>query len=184
MARKFFYVCAGLFLLVLGAILGSMAVRAQTSPPELSLAEAAHFFGTKLGGVINRVVVTGGANSTSYTPEAVTPPVPGISPIIAVDPWNLVVLLANGDVYVPGNPDWALVGNMLAGVVGVPAGRPPSRLDIRVAPNPVRGSYVVTYDLPTESEAAIDVLDAQGRIVKRVGKIPARAGRSFLNDFQ
>ena len=114
MARKFFYVCAGIFLLALAYHLGAQSARAQGQVLEGPSASA-------FTASINRVLWY----VTSDGTHPVTPPIPGTSPVVATDggPNTGQVVLANGDCYwKPANgTDWVLYGNLLAGSGPTPA---------------------------------------------------------------
>lgn len=99
MAKKFFYVCAGLLALVLAAAVGYSAARAQTGGP------------IYYAGVGGACVTTVGrtlyfVSSSSFTPSAYPEPVPGGAEIVSMHVYNAgytepacTVALANGEVY-------------------------------------------------------------------------------------
>jgi hypothetical protein len=113
--RAFFYVSGGIFLLALGFSLGAGTTIAQ---PGGSLVGGGVSWGGQgpfpmnASGVLDRTFYYSDWEGRSH---AVTDPIPSTSPVIASDPLNLVVLLANGDVYQSGGEDWAFQFNLLAG---------------------------------------------------------------------
>jgi hypothetical protein len=118
MARKFFYVCAGMFLLALSYHLGASTATAQAPNNSVIAAygwrdsEPAHY-----AAVVGRAVYVLDAG-TLYTFRAT---IPGTEPVVAVggDQANTVnnvcVVLANGDAYSAGNDDasWQYDGNVI-----------------------------------------------------------------------
>ena len=112
-ARTFFYVCAGLFLLVLSYHLGARNATAQSGALEGAAIDAGAA-GPMVSAVVNRTFLT---FYGSGPPGSVAEPIPGTSPIIATSAANgSLVLLENGDVYSPASGSWELRGNILAGM--------------------------------------------------------------------
>ena len=114
MARQFFYVCAGMFLLVLSYQLGAATATAQLGP----LLEGASIQAVqdntfpRASGCVNRIWRWMG--ESGGTPIEYPFPVPGTSRIVATDP-NGLVLLENGDWYKGVSGGWALIGNLAGG---------------------------------------------------------------------
>jgi hypothetical protein len=116
-ARAFFYVCAGLFLLVLTYNLGVRSAGAQTAGV---IDGAAIDWVTGLpsqwrfSGVEGRMFHAMEPNGRRYDPPE---PIPGTASIIATDPAGFAVMLADGSVYqYNGGGGWTFEGNLLGGV--------------------------------------------------------------------
>ena len=115
LAKRFFYVSAGILCLALAYHLGAASAKAQ-SGPMLSLADVSSDSNT-FGGLVGRRIVSlcdgrycsfGGASD----------PIPGTSPVVAIMPdrANFFAVLGNGDCFEDLNgAGWSLVGNLLAG---------------------------------------------------------------------
>lgn len=109
-AKRFFYVCAGLFLLAGAFALGAQSVRASGT------IECANFVFSTGTAVVDRRIVY---QEYNHQMQTVPDPIPGSSPVIACAPAGAV--LENGDVWHtnysgPGSStDWTLVGNLLTG---------------------------------------------------------------------
>jgi hypothetical protein len=113
MARKFFYVCAGLFLLALSYQLGVRSATAQSG----SLVVAGDIDRDHEGGiaaVVGRTLYCGTVRPP-LTMVNTLPPVPGTAPIVAVYGPDPTVILGNGDVYFGDGSGWTLQGNFLSG---------------------------------------------------------------------
>jgi hypothetical protein len=117
-AKRFFYVCAGLFLLVLSYEIGASRVGAQT-PGGIQGAAIAWVTGLpsayRFSGVEGRMFHAAEPYGRRYDPPE---PIPGTASIIATDPAGFEVMLEGGDVYqYTGNGlGWTFVGNLLGGV--------------------------------------------------------------------
>jgi hypothetical protein len=122
-ARKFFYVCAGLLCLVLTYQVGARNASAQAG----GLIESPASFnyhpltGYTVSFVTNRQLYTSVwlPNSQWQVPaQTAGGPIPGSSPVVALmaagGPSGATVLLANGDLYRMGN-SWEYQGNLLGG---------------------------------------------------------------------
>jgi hypothetical protein len=120
MAKKFFYVCAGVLMLVLAYQLGASRAIAQA--------------GSSQGFSVGQGVGIGISGRTLYTRWAggsaedgpVPVPVPGTSPIVAsaAGGWNsFEVILENGDIWgwARGGSSWGYGGNVFGGAVGTEA---------------------------------------------------------------
>jgi hypothetical protein len=109
MARKFFYVCAGLFLLALSYQLG---VRSATAQPGnlISVGDIDRNHVGGIAGVVGRTLHRAGG----MAPDAL-PPIPGTDPIVANYGPDPIALLANGDWYIGDGNGWTLQGNILSG---------------------------------------------------------------------
>jgi hypothetical protein len=112
-AKRFFYVCAGLLCLALAYHLGAMSATAQSGV--LDASEVSYSYGTIPGVVVNRMMYEAHGNppdpfTLSLTASA---PVPGTSPIVAMDAVGRGVILANGDYYLWHDGGWDLRGNMV-----------------------------------------------------------------------
>jgi|SRR6185503_7606158 len=120
MAKKFFYVCAGVLLLALSWHLGAQSAGAQTAGPITN----AVFSTTLPQGILyvsDRVPwFATAAFPCSGSPQA--GPVPGSSPIVHLDfgrSYYLLAVLENGDVFYTASAggSWTLGGNLLCGPV-------------------------------------------------------------------
>jgi len=114
MARKFFYVCAGLFLLALVFHLGQSSARAQSGVliegAAMDMEQNPFTFPPRASGVVGRTFYL------FYHDGAVGPqgaPVPGTEPVIATEPNFERVMLANGDIYQMSGSSWTFIGNLL-----------------------------------------------------------------------
>jgi hypothetical protein len=121
MARKFFYVCAGVFLLALSYHLGAGTAGAQSG----GTVEGAQY--CMQGGIEETLTFAVGRtlyyfvyvpNSGRYQAVPVGPPIPGTAPVATTSGQGpILVLLANGDAYdmVLGSGAWVYRGNLLGG---------------------------------------------------------------------
>ena len=116
MARRFFYVCVGMFLLALSYHLGS--TRAQAQSGGFLEAAAVRWTGAGIGvrasGVIGRtfyLMLDNGAQTVA------SQPIPGAQPIIATEPSGQVVMLADGQLLEYNGAGWNPLGNLLPGPV-------------------------------------------------------------------
>lgn len=174
MAKKFFYVCAGLLLLAVAAALGVHVVGAQGSGT-LSIGHINNLSGDGVVGVVNRVLVRG--NFNPFRVNNVTPPVPGDSPIVAVDEGH--AMLASGDVYEIQAGGWVLLGNMLTNVNSVESGA--AEMGLTVAPNPAGKTLSARFSLSKAARVRVRLLDVQGRIVEEVGPLNMSAGQQAVS---
>lgn len=117
MAKTFFFVCAGLSLLVM-AISGAMQARASGGSVEVGGIDGEYYFITGVSGrsvTVGRIDPIPGPLRNLW----VLPPVPGTSRIVAVNYchnyYSYVVLLENGDCYGSAGGEWTLTGNLLKG---------------------------------------------------------------------
>jgi hypothetical protein len=114
-ARKFFYVCAGAFLLALSYHLGASSATAQSSQ-----IDAGKVFYSGLGngwrasGVVGRIFYTMVDNGSSTT---LSPAIPGTQPILDTDPMGRAVLLGDGEVLEYTGSGWAAIGSIFPGPV-------------------------------------------------------------------
>jgi hypothetical protein len=131
MARKFFYVCAGMLMLALSYYFGASTAGAQ-SGGAIECAGIAN--GEAATAVIGRYVYF--MSRSEPVRLYATSPVPGTSPVIACD--RGMVVLENGEVwfwYSAGGAEWGLVGSFSGGPV--PALRETwGQVKARYAPNP------------------------------------------------
>ncbi len=115
MGKKFFYVCAGLFLLVLAYQLGATGAQAQSGQFQLA-GESPAVCG--VSGRVLTVIRRDGSNQPLTFPD----PIPGSSPVIGI--WaettnsldaDAIAVLADGEVLQGsyGRP-WITVSNLLA----------------------------------------------------------------------
>ena len=118
-AKKFFYICAGLFLLALSFQMGVRVATAQTG----SAIDGGAFAwvtglasGWRFSGVEGRSFHAMEPGGRRYDPSE---PIPGTARIIATDPAGFSVMLENGDVYQYGGSGWNSVGNLLGGAISV-----------------------------------------------------------------
>jgi hypothetical protein len=171
MARKFFYVCAGLFLLLCGFSLGALPLLAQNEST-VDVADMQGFGGGYSGVIVNRVLVRGSATG----PKLITTPIPGTSPVVALEPGNMRVILANGEEWAYSDT-WHFVGNWLAGVLDASPPSGSKSLRIQVNPTPTRASCRVSYMLADAADVTIEAIDAQGRVRRRLvaGDLPPGA---------
>jgi hypothetical protein len=116
MAKKFFYVCAGLFLLALSYHLGARSASAQIGGLQAGFGFP---FACGVEGRTVHVMQRDGLGTFETYPD----PLPGSSPAVGV--WaddsglsatHAYVVLANGDVYHGFyGQGWTLTGNLLSG---------------------------------------------------------------------
>lgn len=108
MARKFFYVCAGMFLLALSYHLGVRDAAGQSTPVIEATDYSSGGFDAVFGGAWNLIDTHTGGVLVSY-PLPVQAPVAGTG--------NDLVLYKNGDLYIhEGSPGaWVLKGNVFGG---------------------------------------------------------------------
>lgn len=175
MAKKFFYVCAGLCLLVGAFALGAVSVRAQ-AVNTFSIAHCDYALAGGYVGVINRVVVEANVSGGGVGVLWTSPPVPGDSPIVGVEGGTKRVILANGDCYQFGGGGWELVGNMLTGVVSASPERRGDDLQLSVVPTPSNRVINARYSLRSAGDVDLEVLDTQGRCVAKRHYASQQAG--------
>jgi hypothetical protein len=168
MARKFFYVAAGLLMLALAYHLG-----ASTAGAEAARAFSTAHIGTvgqdgAWAGVFDRVVVAcrPGSEVDPLRLTYVTDPLPGTSPILTVNGEARSVILANGDVYTWGD-SWSFRGNMLANVLSATAPSRASGLGLEIDPGSSRSSIAVAYLVGRESQVDVELLDVHGRVIQQ-----------------
>ena len=116
MARKFFYVCAGILMLALSYHFGATAATAQAvgvDGPAIAWVDNSIDGPIRVSGVVNRIFyVLRNSGASVSIPD----PIPGTARVIASDPACTAVLLENGDVYSrSGGPGWTLMGNLYGG---------------------------------------------------------------------
>ena len=116
-AKRFFYVCAGLLCLALAYHLGARSATAQGG--SISAAECLYINGD---GTIACVARTVYISDGPFDPvSAQFPPVPGTDPVIAVGTGgggHVVAMLANGDTYSIPNAagqTWTFIKNAVGG---------------------------------------------------------------------
>jgi len=111
-AKVFFFVSAGLLCLALAYHLGAQSAVAQSGVA--SVGEINWNSGAMFSAVQGRTIYAVGVPNPPDNgfPVQVFPPVPGTSPIIAVDAFSNGALLENGDVYIKGSGGWTLKGNL------------------------------------------------------------------------
>ncbi len=118
MAKRFFYVCAGLLFLALAYHVEAKRATAQEGGL-IQVGEVSYFYGSLVGVVQGRTIYTARVpNDPGPLLVEALPPLPGTSPIVAVNGITQAALLENRDVYVRENNDWVLKGNMLGGATG------------------------------------------------------------------
>jgi len=170
-AKAFLYVCAGIFLVLAGISIRSTTSLAQAS----NTLDIAGWYAGYAGGVVNRVLVREGG-----TTRIITPPIPGTSPVVGLRPDDMVVILANGEVW--GYSDqWRFSHNMLDGVLGVTDTGAGGNFGLRVSPNPSLGQLDVQYSLSESAQVELEVLDVQGRLFGEVHRGVYPAGRHSLS---
>jgi hypothetical protein len=135
MAKKFFYVCAGLFLLMAAYAVGARSAVAQSG----SIQGASLEFTGNGPGHYRASAVRNGQFYWLTEGTTVGRPVGSsfAEPVIATDPKALGVLLENGDVLqISGEAgDWTFRGNLFGGAT--PAQRSTwGQVKSRYAPNP------------------------------------------------
>ena len=111
MTKKFFYVCCGLLMLTIAYHLGASSATAQSG--EVQLGSIDYGSGNHYSVVVGRTLYRLSSGSTAEPSPSV--PIPGSSPVIAVNGIGLGAMLANGDVYEydGSSQAWLLKGNML-----------------------------------------------------------------------
>ncbi len=57
---------------------------------------------------------------------------------------------------------------------------PSSLLQVKASPNPFRETSLITFSLPKEGDATVEVVDSAGRLVRTVAKRAYPAGRWTL----
>ena len=123
MARRFFYICAGMLMLALSYGLGSRQAAAQVGG-QVSVGEIDHYHEFGMVAVVGRILYQATVRGPISNVSA-SAPVPGSSPIVAVESQGPAAMLANGDVYAgTGNvpcTSWTYIGNMLIGGTPTPA---------------------------------------------------------------
>ena len=74
--------------------------------------------------------------------------------------------------------DHAPLGGLVDASLSTPTAAPPApdALDLQVAPNPVVGRAAVSFSLAAPASVALDLVDAQGRIVRSVAAGPHGSG--------
>lgn len=111
MAKKFFYVCAGMLCLSLAYHIGAERARAQTLGSNLvgSTGCSPGNVEPNMALVVDRVVYGATLNgSNEFQLHAPLPPIPGTSPVVSFDAsCSDFAILANGDVWA-GRSDMAL----------------------------------------------------------------------------
>jgi hypothetical protein len=111
LAKRFFYVCAGMLCLAIVFHLGQVTAHAQGG----ALVEGASIESFQLNTLpratacVNRFYRWMGESGGA--PNVAPVPVPGTSPIIATDPYG-TVMLANGDWLKFTGTDWVVIGNL------------------------------------------------------------------------
>jgi len=110
MAKRFFLVCAGIFLLALSFHCWFSLATAQVGSL-VQVGDIETQYADGIAAVSGRTVYT--ANWNGFRRSTVSPPVPGTAPIVAVDGADGIVMLANGDVYASNGTSWLLQGSMI-----------------------------------------------------------------------
>lgn len=119
LAKRFFYVSAGILCLALAYHLGATSATAQGTSSgivaDIGCAPGSPEPGMSL--VLNRVVYSATLSGTyGFQVRAPLPPIPGTSPVVAIDAsCTGLGMLANGDVWAGGGPSWSYVGNVTGG---------------------------------------------------------------------
>jgi hypothetical protein len=114
MAKRFFYVCAGLLCLALSYHLGARNATAQGGLLEVGAVDDVGDE-TYITGAAGRTVYWFDANNNRTEGQAL-PPVPGTSPVLATGATGNHVVLENGDIYSRdfGAPSgWVFRGNLV-----------------------------------------------------------------------
>jgi hypothetical protein len=114
MARKFFFIGAGILCLALAYNLGARSATAQAvglGAPGIFWTYGGYTYWT---GAVNRSFVWA-ANAGNSTPHTIPDPIPGTSPVAAtmMSDYVTAVLLANGDMFT-WNGAWQFKGNLVA----------------------------------------------------------------------
>jgi hypothetical protein len=181
MAKRFFYVCAGLLMLACAYHLGASSAGAEAA----NNVSIAHIGDSSQKGawavVFDRVVVasTPGSEVDPLRVAYVTDPVPGSSPIVAVSGEAKSVILANGDVY-RWSGTWSHGGNLLANMVAVSSPAPAPGLALEVGANPTWGNISVSYLVGIESsEVHIELLDARGQVIQQQTEYGVPPGKHY-----
>jgi hypothetical protein len=115
MARKFFYVAAGMLMLALSYHLGArtaMAQGGQIDGGKVLFSGIGN--GWRASGVVGRdfCVMTDNGSQMTFSP-----PIPGTQPILDTDPMGSAVLLGDGEVLKYTGSGWVAIGNILPGPV-------------------------------------------------------------------
>jgi hypothetical protein len=118
MARKFFFICAGLLCLAVALKLGATVAVAQTATLDVAEAELGLYAGT-IGRTVYLATQTDPGGPLDFYRSF---SVPGSSRILAVhvggnSTYPVTAVLENGDVYVATNfgSSWNLAGNIIGG---------------------------------------------------------------------
>jgi hypothetical protein len=125
MARKFYYTCAGMFLLALSYQLGANTATAQAGANVWSANFLQHTGASLIGRSICAVSTGSGVGAPTSTP-----PVPGAAAVAAFDVIDratsgstagAIAVLEDGSVYeidpAAGRPEWILTGTLCTGPV-------------------------------------------------------------------
>jgi hypothetical protein len=118
MARRFFYICAGMFLLALSYHLGAEVVVAQTSAVEGAGVDAGSSGPIASGSVSRYFCNLYADNSDALGSLDVLPlPITGTSPVVATSAANgFVAVLEDGSVY-KWNGYWIIKGSLIGAPV-------------------------------------------------------------------
>jgi len=118
-AKRFFYACAGIFLLAVSYHLGARSATATGLADALAGADLHNDNGVETASfAVNRVFYAFATeqSGTAYAPvPATSDPVPGTASVVATDVRGLTgfVLLSNGDAYVSDESGpWQYQGNL------------------------------------------------------------------------
>lgn len=115
-ARSFFYASLGVLALVIAFHLGARSATAQSSVAVGAIGCSPGNVEPTVALVMNRVVYRGKMSGTIGAGFQLLPPIPGTSPVVALDAsCTGFALLENGDVWAGGGPSWSYVGNVLGG---------------------------------------------------------------------
>jgi hypothetical protein len=121
MAKKFFYVCAGLFLLAGAYALGARSAVAQAPGTVVSAGVVGTGNPPTIVSVSDRIVRFASA-AVPCPGAAIGGPIPGSSPVVWAGPgggggYYLVAVLESGDLYSQPSPggSWTLIGNLICG---------------------------------------------------------------------
>lgn len=121
LAKQFFYVSAGLFLLALSYHLGATNAQGQMAQP----LDGPHI--DSPGGPNGSAWMTGAVGRVFYANGVPHPaPIPGVARVVATagtgtSAWPYVVMLENGDFYYGTETQWTFFGN----TIGSPTGATP-----------------------------------------------------------
>ncbi|MBI1798260.1 MAG: hypothetical protein HYR73_01070 [Candidatus Eisenbacteria bacterium] len=115
MAKRFFYVSAGVFLLALAFHLGQLTAHARSAQAieggNIESTQANTF--PRATACVNRILRW--MDESGGSPHVFPPvPVPGTDPIVSTDPYQ-TVLLENGDWLKFDGTQWVLIGNLVGG---------------------------------------------------------------------